>query len=447
MDAAKFIAAVLAAALMAPCPAEAQLGGLLSNASPSPGVALESPLGQTSRTMAPRVGDPAEGVLGEVRTVSEGALSELRRRTVEGLLREHPRSVDADPAGQPVVRAEVLALSPSPEELARAEATGFRVTRRSDLDALGLFLVVLRPPRGVSVAEAVRRLREMDPQGRYEFNHLYQVSGSVSPGPARDAPRERAAAPAVRLRLGLVDGSAARAHPALKRSRVAQKAFGPGGPRVTDHATAVASLLVGDAGPFRGAAPRADLYVADVYGPTPTGGSAEAIARGLAWLAQNDVQVANISLVGPANRLLEAAVRAAAARGMTIVAAVGNDGPAAPPLYPAAYPSVVAVTAVDARQRVLPEAGRGAHVDFAAPGSDMAAAVAGGGYRAVRGTSFAAPIVAGRIARDGADGLGRQAADLGAPGPDPAYGRGLVAFDARIEPSRVGATGLALSGP
>jgi subtilisin family serine protease len=213
---------------------------------------------------------------------------------------------------------------------------------------------------------------------------------------------------------------------------------------VTDHATAVASLMVGAAGPFRGAATGAGLYVADVYGTTPAGGSAEAIARGLGWLAQNKVTVINISLVGPRNRLLEQAVAALNARNVVVVAAVGNDGPAAPPLYPAAYPGVLAVTAVNGRRQVLPEAGRGPHVDFAAPGADMAAAGARGGYLAVRGTSFAAPLVAGLIARQGGRVEALTATDLGAAGLDPVYGRGLVGFDLRTEPGRMGVRPLAL---
>jgi hypothetical protein len=74
----------------------------------------------------------------------------------------------------------------------------------------------------------------------------------------------------------------------------------------------------------------------------------------------------------------------------------------------------------------------------------------------VRGTSFAAPLVAGGLARlidhpgpaeasRAVAALGREAYDLGAPGPDPIYGRGLVGFDLRIDPRTVGA-GLAERG-
>jgi len=444
----------LAAALaLAATPAAAQLigGGLPGFGGPP----LAGAVGQVEtagRSTLRKAYDPAEGLFATAGELSAQALADLRRRTVERLLRRHADRVEADDTGQPAVRGEILALAPSAAALEAARAAGFRVARRADLDGLGLSATVLAPPAGMSAREAVRRLRALDPQGDYDFNHLFQAAGAAV---GRAAVRRGAEAPsAPGVRLGLVDGSAAARHPALRGARITQRAFGPGGARVTDHATAVGSLMVGS-GRFRGAAPGAELFVADVYGPTAAGGSAEAIASGLSWLAQNRIAVVNISLVGPPNRLLQAAVSAMAARGAIVVAAVGNDGPAAPPLYPAAYPGVVAVTAVDARRNVLPEAGRGEQVDLAAPGSDMAAASAQGGYLAVRGTSFAAPIVAGAIARQAVavgpqqalDALRRSAVDLGRPGRDPVYGRGLVGFELRTEPAQVGARGLALRGP
>jgi subtilisin family serine protease len=143
-------------------------------------------------------------------------------------------------------------------------------------------------------------------------------------------------------------------------------------------------------------------------------------------------------------------VAALVKRGHLLVAAVGNDGPAAPPLYPASYPGVIGVTAVDARRRILPEAGRGAQVAFAAPGADMVAADMAGGYTAVRGTSFAAPLVAGllatrlrspdrKAAQRAVAELAATALDLGEPGRDPVYGYGLVAAEARIDPGVVSA--------
>jgi subtilisin family serine protease len=106
----------------------------------------------------------------------------------------------------------------------------------------------------------------------------------------------------------------------------------------------------------------------------------------------------------------------------------------------------VGVTAVDARSRVLIEAERGAQVKFAAPGADMAAARLAGGYALVRGTSFAAPIVAGllvpglrapdKAAADAAiAALARSARHPRATGPDPVYGYGLVGTELRHQPA------------
>jgi subtilisin family serine protease len=179
-----------------------------------------------------------------------------------------------------------------------------------------------------------------------------------------------------------------------------------------------------------------------VYGGRPNGGGASAIVAALNWLVGSRVSVINISLVGPSNRALAAAVEAAIARGCVVVAAVGNDGPAAAPLYPASYDGVIGVTGVDQRNRVLPEAGRGAQVDFAAPGMDFSAATPEGAYSRVRGTSYAAPIVAGlaashisapnsEAAERAQQSLRATAVDLGARGVDRVYGAGLIGANMR----------------
>ncbi|MDX2222939.1 MAG: S8 family serine peptidase, partial [Rhodospirillaceae bacterium] len=145
----------------------------------------------------------------------------------------------------------------------------------------------------------------------------------------------------------------------------------------------------------------------------------------------------NVSLVGPPNRALETIVAGMVSRGFLVVAAVGNDGPAARPLYPASYPGVIGVTGVNAQGRALVEAARGPQVDFAAPGGDMIAADAATSFASVRGTSFAAPIVAGLLAQrlsapnpenaaHAVRELAAQAEDLGARGRDDVYGAGLV---------------------
>lgn len=360
------------------------------------------------------------------------------------VIRRSDGALEADPQGWPVVRAEIVAVDPSPASRRAALAAGFAVLREERLEDLDLAVVVLAPPRGLSLRRALERLRQLDPDGVWEFNHVYTPAGDMTaaPGPPALAPARAPLQPG--LRLGLIDTGVDAAHPALAGVPIRQRGFA-GDDRPGAHGTAVASLLAGRSGAFSGSAPGASLFVADVYGGSAAGGSSTGVAQALAWMAGADVPVVNISLVGPRNALVEAAVRRAAGRGVLIVAAAGNDGPAAPPLYPASYPGVVGVTGVNARGRALPEAARGPQVDFAAPGADMAAAGPGRGYVNVRGASFAAPLVAGLLARrrggDPVEALAAQARDLGPRGPDPVYGRGLVAADLRVDPAAVGARG------
>ena len=371
--------------------------------------------------------------------LQDGVTETLRAPSrLTGLIRRSNGALEADPQGWPVVSGELLAIAPSPEVRRAALDAGFTVVREDRLDALDLTTVVLAPPRGLSLRRALERLQRLDPTGDYAFNHVHQPAG----GTALVTPAAPPPAPVVQtptaLRLGLIDTGIEATHPALVGSRIVQRGFA-GPPQMGAHGTAVASLMVGKTPAFSGGAPGAALFVADVYGGRPAGGSATALAEALAWMVESRAGVVNISLVGPRNALVQAAVRQAQTRGLRIVAAVGNDGPAAPPLFPAAYDGVIGVAPVDRRDRILPEAGRGPQVDFAAPGADMAAAGAAGTWVVVRGASFASPLVAGLLARDGMTALERSASDRGAPGPDPVFGRGLVGLTLRTAPDAVGA--------
>jgi minor extracellular protease Epr len=212
-------------------------------------------------------------------------------------------------------------------------------------------------------------------------------------------------------------------------------------PRPLAHGTAVASILVGKNGVLRRSGGRARLHAAAVFFSDPAQqpiATTEGLVAALAWHAGEGVEVVNMSLAGPPNRVLEAAIAAAAEHGTLVVAAVGNAGPAAEPLYPAAYGPVVAVTAVDSANRIYRYANRGRHVMFAAPGVRIRVADSGGGYATESGTSMAAPYAAAIIARAAAkndspspDGvviaLQATALDLGAKNFDDVFGYGLIA--------------------
>ena len=380
-------------------------------------------------------------------------LRALRLDQAGALLRRHPDVLEADPRGEPAVRGEILAWTSSAAgyaaALGAARAAGLRVVREDRFDELGEVLVVLAVPAGGATAGLLERLRTLDPEGRYDFNHIYTGSGGAGLADAASIPRPsvaHAAGPDASPRLGLVDSGVDAGHRALRDAAV--HPWGCGGePHPDTHGTAVAALMVGRDDGFRGAAPGASLYAADIYCASPTGGSAERIAAALGWLAREQVPVINLSLVGPPNQALERMVAAMVRRGHLLVAAVGNDGPAAPPLYPASYPGVVGVTAVDRHGRPLPEAARGPQVLFAAPGNDMVSAAPGSPpYRSVRGTSFAAPIVAGLLApalarpdpvraRDAVAALARQAGD--ASTISNTIGHGIVGADLRTDAGRL----------
>ena len=383
----RFVAFTLACVgtltMLAPLPAAAQLG--------LPSLNLPQRIGPLELD---RVRGPAERLLDRTPLPE---LARVRLDQVNALLARHPTLIEADPLGNPAVRDEVLAWNPSGEGLRTADRLGLSVAREEDYPELGQRLVVLRLPAGASTAALLAALRDADPDGAYDYNHLFTGSGAAAAqgdaaAPAQGSAQRRA------VRIGLVDSGVDRQHPVFAGARPTLWGCA-GAAHPAPHGTAVAALMVGEAPVFRGAAPGASLYAADVYCDSPTGGSVDRIAQALAWLAREGVGVINISLVGPANAALGRAVAAMQARGHLIVAAVGNDGPAAPPLYPASYPWVVGVSGVDRRGRPLPEAARGPQVSFAAPGSQMVSAAPGAPpYRQVRGTSFAAPIVAALLA-------------------------------------------------
>ena len=417
------------AILATAAPAWAQIGPIQTPALPGlpGGVADRLPaLDEVDRLTRPTVNRVLE---------APARLSELIRRSGGALER--------DPSGWPVVTGEILAMDLSDAARAQAQGIGFIFIREERMEALDLTITVLAPPPRMSLARAAERLRRIDPAAEITFNHIHAPAGVVEAATVRRGPTSTVRASegrATGARLGLIDTGVDATHPALAGSRIIQRGFA-GPARTGAHGLAVASLMIGRSGPFSGGAPGATLLAADIYGGQAAGGSSTALAQALAWMVEQRAAVVNVSLVGPRNALVERAVARARARGVIIVAAVGNDGPAAPALYPAAYDSVIGVTAVNGRNRVLPEAGRSAQVDFAAPGADMAAAAQGGGWTSVRGTSFAAPIVAGLLARRGVAALEREAIDLGARGPDPVYGAGLVGVASRVTPRDMGARG------
>jgi len=233
-------------------------------------------------------------------------------------------------------------------------------------------------------------------------------------------------------------------HPSLDSQIIMVRDFADQGGHDTAHGTAVVSILVGqDASEgYSGLVPGAKIYAANVFAIGDTGlpsTNTLAMVEALDWVAAQNVDVISISIAGPDSAIISEVISRIHARGQIVVAAVGNDGPAAPPLFPASYEDVIGVTAIDLNQRVFRRAGRGDHVDFSAPGVRVRAASTAGGYTLMSGTSFATPVVAALVALRASNGstdiqnllsdLSTSVRDLGAPGRDDVFGHGLLMVD------------------
>lgn len=343
------------------------------------------------------------------------------------------------------VSESVLTGPPGEEAAARAavEDAGGQVIRRSEQAALGQVTLIAVFPGEAGRDRALARLARTAPATGMSMNWTYTHSQAGAPrlyapaligdaGPGRC----RLAAP---LRIGMIDGPLNPRHPALRAARIQYTTLLDGAaPSPADHGTAVAALLVGEdpAGILSGFARGAELHAVAVFSRQDARdeSSVERIVQALDLLVGRGVQLINISIAGPRSPAMQRAITAAAARGVVMVAASGNDG-LQQVAYPAEAPEVIAVTAVDAVKRRYRLANFGSEIEFSAPGVDVYTALASGsGYGS--GTSFAAPIVTALIARAMARGLGgdrvlraqlRAGAEaLGDGRRNPEFGYGLV---------------------
>ncbi|HEY5821582.1 MAG TPA: S8 family serine peptidase [Propionibacteriaceae bacterium] len=124
-------------------------------------------------------------------------------------------------------------------------------------------------------------------------------------------------------------------------------------------------------------------------------GSSADIAAAIRWAADNGAHVINMSLGSSGSTVVESsAVAYAIGKGVVVVAAMGNDG-TSNPSYPAAYPGVVAVGAIDSADHRASFSQTGAHISVAAPGVDILSTYLAGGTTTMSGTSMATPHVAG----------------------------------------------------
>lgn len=409
---------------------EAVVGDVLDDAA-----AAGRALGEGASGVVHGAGETAGQALGQAGVEGGGANARTRAAFV----------ADVDAVGRAVERDTWVILVPA-QYAERIAGWGFTIRERNDLATLDRVLLRVDAPEDRDIAQAALELALDAPGTLVDFNHLYRAgaerphAGLAARGAALASEPAR---PALRgVAIGLIDSAVATSHEALRAADIEQRDFVPySDARPLDHGTAVASIIVGTSKGLHPLLPGARLYAASVFFADDAGHPAAATASlvaALEWLAANGVRTVNMSLAGPPNRVLEGAVKETIARGAVVVAAVGNNGPVGEALYPAAYASVVGVTAVDAANRIYRYANRGRQVTFAAPGVRIKVARGAGGYGVDSGTSLAAPYAAAIIASSLAvraeqpaervvAALESAAIDLGAKDFDEVFGYGLIA--------------------
>ena len=247
------------------------------------------------------------------------------------------------------------------------------------------------------------------------------------------------------LKIGIIDTAIDHQHSGFNHASITTKRF------VDDnliepkaHATAVLGRIIGQGKTVTPLLTHANIYAASVfYQKDAYSQSAPTLAllQALEWMLENDIKVINMSLAGPPNGLLEQALQRVREKGVAVVAAAGNAGPASRPLFPAAYTSVIAVSAVDKNQRIYRWGNRGKHIDFVAEGVNVATLSAGNKEGVESGTSMAAPIISAAMAiqmqtqdlEQSLTSLVEMTVDLGDGGRDVIYGDGFLSKKSVLE--------------
>lgn len=344
------------------------------------------------------------------------------------------------PGGSP----EVL-IAGSAAQIDRAipilESFGGRVLRRNSYSGLGFTVIATDPGLGFTIDQLSQEMIDGGVDVSLGLNYLYsQAEGgryyAATMIGLDDATGCRLSRP---VRVGLIDGPVDPGQLGDDEISIISKSVLPPNlaPGSTDHATGIIELIAspGQSG-ASGLAMGARIYAATAFGVEAKGDRArsDSIVEAFEWLIAQRADLVSMPFAGPQNEVFSMVIAKAAARGITMVAPVGNDRMTEVG-FPASDPNVIAVTAVDARKRLYSRANRGPETAFAAPGVDLYLPGADGfTYRS--GTSYATAVVTALIAQDISRGVKGRAAitkglidrseDLGAPGRDPMFGWGLV---------------------
>ena len=378
------------------------------------------------------------------------------------------------------VHREVLALGLSPQAISRVRQLGFGIGE-TGLEEDERTLVTLYAPARLDALSAISLLRRELPRKTFHLNRIYRPYNTATkddPGKTNpDRPgaddkcrgdrcygkntigwKDEFADCARDINVGVIDTDVDLRHPTFSGRKITRRAFLTDGkqPSPNAHGTSVLALLAGRPdSDTPGLIPEAKFFLANVFfdaGNGETITDTVSLLKSLEWMNASQTKVVNMSFSGPQDDLLQARLKMLRARGVVFTAAAGNEGPAALPVYPAAYPEVIAVTAVTEDRRIYPSANRGPYIDVAAPGVRIWTALpdAREGYRT--GTSFATPFATAVLALQQPD-LMYESKDelldhlnlvrLGADQHDPIFGRGLLQAPAECSGDRRPASNLA----
>ncbi len=285
-------------------------------------------------------------------------------------------------------------------------------------------------------------VRSVQPNFRYLLQDQKSALVPSEGDPAQYAlaklrlPQAHALAHGSNVTIAVIDSAIDVAHPEL--AGAIADSFDALGSKEGPHAhgTGIAGAIAAHAR-LMGSAPAAKILAIRAFGASPSGAASTSfvVLKSLDYAASHGARIVNMSFAGPKDPVVERGVAAAAAKGMVLVAASGNAGPKSPPLYPAANPNVIAVSATDASDKLFAASNRGAHIAIAAPGVDIFLPAPNGKYQMTSGTSFAAAYISGLAAlilernpelkpEELRTILTKTARDLGAPGRDDLFGAG-----------------------
>ena len=300
----------------------------------------------------------------------------------------------------------IVASGLSRDDLARLTAQGFQIEAQTP-GRMAAQIVRLRVPQGASLTQARQAVQLVDARATTDFDHFYYLDEGLGTCTGAEClatalvswSASRATQCGPTPLIGLIDTGINLDHDALKGQaiEVVARPASHADASLPEHGTAIAALLVGRPGsPTPGLLPEAKLIAVDAFyrdGGTADRTDVMSLVSAIEALAERGVRVINLSLSGPPNAVLQNAIEAAQAEGIVIIAAAGNNGAGAEPAYPAAYPGVIAVTAVDQDLNVYRRATQGAYIDLAGPGVNVWTASAQGSGALRTGTSYAVPFV------------------------------------------------------